>query len=138
MSYKIISKYIKSVAFNIPSPNTFFSLAKEISNYKINIEIKSNQFKNNLIEVETSMSLIPNQNNPENINAKIIYSSIVELPNEIKDKKVLKEIILIQVPNDIYSDLRKSFIFLFESSGFKDVKIEKTVDFKKLYEKKIN
>ena len=36
----------------------------------------------------------------------------------------------------IYSELRQVFIFLFENSGFKDVKISKTVDFKKLYKMK--
>ena len=36
------------------------------------------------------------------------------------------------MPNEIYSELRKIFVFLFENSGFKDVKINKTVDFEKI------
>ena len=45
-----------------------------------------------------------------------------------KDEKVL-----VEVPTKIYSELRQIFVFLFENSGFKDVKINETVDFKKLY-----
>ena len=42
-------------------------------------------------------------------------------------------IILINVPSDIYPELRKIFVFVFEKSGFKDIKISENVDFQKLY-----
>ena len=45
----------------------------------------------------------------------------------------MEKIILIKVPDKIYPELRKIFVFLFENSGFKDVKINETVDFEKLY-----
>ena len=55
MNYKIIGKYIKDLNFSIPNPKTFFLLSKDIANYKINIDIKSNQVKQNIIEVLTSL-----------------------------------------------------------------------------------
>ncbi|MDC1096099.1 protein-export chaperone SecB [Pelagibacteraceae bacterium] len=137
MNYKVIGKYLKKVDFVIPNPKTFFLLAENISNYKINIDIKSNQFKQKIVEVETSLALNPTKENFENINAKIIFSTIVEISAFENDKKKLEEIILIKIPTEIYSDLRKSFIFLFEKSGFKDIKIDKNVDFRKLYEQRI-
>ena len=133
MSYKIIGKYIKDLNFNIPNPKTFFLLSKNISNYKINIDIKSVQIKQNIIEVLTSLSLTPTKNDFEKINTKIIYSTIVELENEKIQKDEVEKIILINVPSEIYSELRLIFVFLFENSGFKDVKINETVDFEKLY-----
>ena len=48
----------------------------------------------------------------------------------------MERIILIDVPNEIYSELRQIFIFLFKNSGFKDVKINETVDFEKLLKMK--
>ena len=45
----------------------------------------------------------------------------------------MEQIILIKVPTEIYSELMQIFVFLFENSGFKDVKISETVDFEKLY-----
>ena len=136
MNYKIIGKYIKDLNFKIPNPKTFSLLSKEISNYKINIEIKSAQIKENIIEVLTSLSLTPTKDESEKIETKIIFSSIIELNKENVQKEEMEKIILISVPNEIYSELRQIFIFLFENSGFKDIKINKTVDFEKLYKMK--
>ncbi len=133
MSYKIIGKYIKDLNFNIPNPKAFFLLSKHIANYKINIDIKSSQAKDNIIEVLTSLSLTPTKENFETINTKIIFSTIIELKSNLLSKEEMEQIILIEVPSKIYPELRKIFIFLFENSGFKDVKISETVDFKKLY-----
>ena len=134
MDYKIIAKYIKNIDFKIPNPKTFFSLTKNIANYKINIDIKSNQIKENIIEIETSLMLRPIRDDFEKIDTKVIYSTIIELKKKILDKNLLENIILVKVPTQIYTDLRKSFIFLFETSGFKDIKIEESVDFQKLYD----
>ncbi len=133
MNYKIIGKYIKELNFNIPNPKTFFLLAKDISNYKINIEIKSNQVKENIIEVLTSLNLSPTKQGFEKIDTKIIFATIVELSNSKMEKKEIEKIILIDVPSQIYSDLRNIFVYLFENSGFKEVKINEKVDFEKLY-----
>tara|TARA_B100000963_G_C22543468_1_gene633310 strand:+ start:439 stop:855 length:417 start_codon:yes stop_codon:yes gene_type:complete len=135
MTYKIIGKYIKDLKFNIPNPKTFFLLSENISNYKINIDIKSNQVKQNIIEVLTSLSLTPNKNDFEKIDTKIIHSTIIEISNNTEKEK-MEKIILVEVPSEIYSELRKIFVFLFENSGFKDVKISETVDFENLYKMK--
>tara|TARA_B100000035_G_scaffold313274_1_gene326613 strand:+ start:439 stop:858 length:420 start_codon:yes stop_codon:yes gene_type:complete len=133
MNYKIIGKYIKELNFKIPNPKTFFLLSKNITNYKINIDINSSQAKQNVIEVLTSLSLSPIKNDFETINTKIIFSTIVELENNQLSKEEMEKIILIEVPSKIYPELRKIFVFLFENSGFKDVKISEIVDFEKLY-----
>ena len=133
MSYKIIGKYIKELNFNIPNPKTFFLLSKNIANYKINIDITSSQAKQNIIEVKTSLSLSPTKDNFEIINTKIIFSTVVELGSNQLSKEEMEKIILIEVPNKIYPELRKIFIFLFENSGFKDVKIAENVNFENLY-----
>ena len=133
MNYKIIGKYIKDLNFVIPNPKAFFLLSKNISNYKIKIDIKSNQVNEKIIEVQTTLKLNPVKDDFENINTKIVYSTIIELAEKVKDKKEIEKIILVKVPGDIYSELRKIFIFIFESSGFKDIKISREVDFEKLY-----
>ena len=134
MSYKIIGKYIKELDFKIPNPKIFFLLSKDIANYKINIDIKSNQVKQNIIEVLTSLNLIPIKTDFEKINAKVVFASIIELQNEKIGKEEIEKIVLVKVPSEVYSELRKIFIKLFEHSGFKDIKVNESVDFKKLYE----
>ena len=134
MNYKIIGKYIKQIKFEIPNPKTFFLLSKDIANYKINVEIKSNQVKQNIIEVLTSLNLSPTKDDFEKIDTKIVYATIVELSNNNMEKKEMERIILIDVPTKIYHELRNIFVYLFENSGFKDVKISESVDFEKLYQ----
>ena len=138
MSYKIIGKYIKGLNFNIPNPKAFFLLSKNISNYKINIDIKSSQIKQNIIEVLTTLHLHPIINNFNKIDTNIVYSTIIELEKEKVKKEEIEKIVLIDVPTKIYPELRNIFIFLFENSGFKDIKISESVDFKELYKTKYN
>ncbi len=133
MNYKIIGKYIKELNFNIPNTKTFYLLSKDIVNYKINIDIKSNRVKQNIIEVLTSINLSPTKNDFEVINTKIIFATIVELQNDKIKKDQLEKIILVEVPSEIYGELRKIFVSLFENSGFKDVKISENIDFLNLY-----
>ncbi len=132
MSYKIVGKYIKKLNFNIPNPKTFFLLSKDISNYKINIDIKSNQIKDDIVEVQISLSLKSNITQDNIINTEIIYSAIIEMSEKNNSKEQIEKIILIDVPTEIYPELRKIFIFIFESSGFKEIKINEKVDFQKL------
>ena len=136
MSYKIIGKYIKELKFNIPNPKTFFLLTKDITNYKINIDIKSAQIKQNVIEVLISLSLNPNKDNFEKIKTNIVFSVVIEFINEKIGKEEMESIILIDVPSKIYPELRRIFVFLFENSGFKDIKVSEKVDFEKLYKMK--
>jgi|TARA_B110000967_G_C18860399_1_gene549601 preprotein translocase subunit SecB len=133
MNYKIVGKYIKDLKFEIPNLKTFFLLEKNISNYKINIDIKSNQFKDKIIEVITTLALQSVNNDVDKIQTKIMYSTIIEINGEINEKKLLEEIILIKVPNEIYPEVRSLFISLFEKSGFNKIKIEEKIDFRKLY-----
>ena len=133
MSYKILGKYIKNLDFSIPNPKTFYLLSKDIANYKINISITSDQVKEKIIEVRTTLNLSPIKENFEKINTKIVHSTIIEINGRVNDKQYIEKVILIDVPSKIYPELRKIFVFLFESSGFKEIKISETVDFEKLY-----
>lgn len=136
MNYKIIGKYIKDLNFHIPNPKTFFLLTKDIQKYKINIDIKSNQVKENIVEVYTSLNLLPITENFEKIDARIVFSTIIEITEEKIDKKKIEKIVLVDVPSKIYKELRIIFINLFENSGFRDIKISENVDFEKLYNTK--
>ncbi len=138
MNYNIVGKYIKNLDFEIPNPKIYSSLSKEIAEYKINIDIKSNQIKEKVIEVETSLSLINDKKDSKKLNAKIVLSTIIEILNQNIDKQELEKIILIKVPSTIYPEIRKIFLFLFENSGFKEIKINENVNFENLYKVRKN
>ena len=137
MNYKIVGKYIKDLKFEIPNPETFFLLEKNISNYKINIDIKSHRFKDKIIEIIITLSLSPNTVDENIISTKIVFSTVIEIDGDLTEKKLLEEIILIKVPSEIYPEIRSLFVLLFERSGFSKIKIDKTINFKELYLKRL-
>jgi len=59
MSYKIISKFIKDISFEIPNAQTFVMIEKEISKYNLDFDIKGVPFKNN-IKKENNTNFIIN------------------------------------------------------------------------------
>ena len=136
MSYKIISKFIKDISFEIPNAQAFVMLEKEILNYNLNFDIKSSPFKENIIEVNTILRLIPNQNVKNKMLAEINLTTLASIDES--DKKELEKIILIKIPTDVYPVLYETFIYLFKQAGIKDIKIEKEIDFEKMYNEKKN
>ena len=136
MSYKIISKFIKDISFEIPDARTFVMLEKEISKYSLNFDIKSKPFKEYIIEVNTILSLVPNQDVKHKISTEINLTSLISIEKNIKDKKELEKIILIKLPTEIYPTLYETFVYLFSQAGVKNITIEKEVDFEKLYNEK--
>ena len=136
MNYKIVGKYIKNLKFEIPNPKAFFLLEKNISKYKINIDIESHKFKDKIIEVIITLSLSPSTDEIDIINTKIVFSTIIEIEGEVTENKPLEEVILVKVPDEVYPEIRKIFILLFEKSGFNKIKIEEKIDFKELYLKR--
>ena len=136
MSYKIISKFIKDISFEIPNAQTFVMLEKEIVNYNLNFDIKSNPFKENIIEVNTILKLVPNQDVKHKMLVEINFTSLVSIEKNFEDKKEIEKIILVKIPTEIYPTLYETFIYLFKQAGLKDIKIEKDVNFEKLYNEK--
>ena len=136
MSYKIISKFIKDVSFEIPNAQAFMMLEKEISNYTLTFDITSKPFKNNIIEVNTVLRTTPNQEVKHKILAEITCTALVSLEKKFEDKKELEKIILIKIPSEIYPTLYATFIYLFNKAGVKNIQIDKKVDFEKLYKER--
>ena len=136
MSYKIISKFIKDISFEIPSAQAFVMLEKEILNYNLKFDIKSKPFKENIVEVNTVLRLSPNQDVKHKILTEINLATLVSLEKSFKDKNELEKIILVKIPTEIYPTLYETFIYLFKQAGIKDIKIEKDVNFEKMFNEK--
>ena len=133
MSYKIISKFIKDISFEIPNPQAFLMLEKEISKYNLNFDIKSNKFKDNIIEVNTVLRLVPSPELKNKILTEINLASLVSIEKNFEDKKELEKIILVEVPTEVYPSLYDTFVYLFRQAGVKNISIEKEVNFLNMY-----
>ena len=136
MSYTIVSKFIKDISFEIPDAKTFVMLEKEIAKYNLNFDVKSKPLKENIIEVNTILSLVPNQDVKHKISTEITLTSLISIGTDIKDKKELEKIVLIKLPTEIYPTLYETFVYLFSQAGLKNITIKKEVDFEKLYNEK--
>ena len=55
MSYKIISKFVKDISFEIPNIQAFVMLEKEIKNYSLNFDIKAKPYKDKIVEINTTL-----------------------------------------------------------------------------------
>ena len=136
--YKIVSKYIKDMSSETPDIETYIFVKDHISKYQLNIDINSKALKNRMIEVNTILKFEDKQENKKKSYFEMNYSTIVEIDNEIKQKKELEKIILCDVQIEIYSELEKSFLNLLHNSGYPNVKFEKKIDFEKLYNQRLN
>ena len=137
-NFKILAKYIKDMSSETPDVETFLFVKENISKYHLNIDITSKPLKNKMIEVNTVLKFEDKETNEKRSHFEIVYVSIVKVNDEIKDKKSMEKIILCDVQNEIYPDLESSFLNLIHNSGYPNIKLEKKVDFNRLYNEKFN
>ena len=137
-NFKILAQFIKDMSSETVDIQTYLFVKDNISKYHLDIDISSKPLKNKLIEVSTKLKFEDKEPNEKKSHFELIYTSIVKIDDEIKDKKDLEKIILCDVQNKIYPNLEKSFLNLLNNSGFPEVKLEKKIDFEKLYNKKFN
>ena len=136
--FKILAKYIKDMSSETPDIETFLFVKENISKYQLNIDITSKALKNKLIEVNTTLKFEDKDPNEKKSYYEIVYATIIKVDNEIKEKKDLQKIILCDVPTKIYPDLENSFLNLIHNSGHPAIKLEKKIDFNKLYNERFN
>ena len=136
--FKILAKYIKDMSSETPDIETFIFVKDNISKYQLNIDITSKALKNKLIEVNTALKFEDKENNEKKSYYEIVYAAIVKIDDEIKEKKDLEKIILCDVPTKSYPDVENSFLKLIHNSGHPSIKLEKKIDFDKLYKEKFN
>ena len=102
------------------------------------LSINSLPLKNQMIEVNTKLSFKDNGDSKKKSYFEIIYSTIIKINSDIKEKKEIEKIVLVEVQNKIYNNLEKAFLDIIWNSGFKNIKIDKKIDFEKLYLSRVN
>ena len=136
--FKILAKYIRDMSSETPDVETFLFVKENISKYQLNIDIASKALKNKLIEVNTTLKFEDKEASDKKSYYEIVYATIIKIDDDIKEKKELEKIILCDVPTKIYPDLEKAFLNLVHNSGHPSIKLEKKIDFNKLYNERFN
>ena len=136
--FKIIGKYIKDMSSETKNAETYIFVKDHILKYKLNININSKALKNKMVEINTILKFEDKDNSKHKSHFEMTYATIIQVNDDVKEKKELEKIIICDVQNIIYPKLEKAFLNLLNDSGFPGVKIEKKIHFNDLYNKKFN
>ena len=136
--FKILTNFIKDMSSETPDVQSYLFVKENISKYHLNIDITSKALKNRMIEVSTILKFEDKNPSEKKSHFEIIYISIIKIDESVKDKKVIEKIVLCDLQNAIYPKIEKIFLNLLDDSGFSGVKIEKKIDFNKLYNERFS
>ena len=136
--FKILAKYIKDMSSETPDVETYISAGNNMNKYQLDIDIKSIALKNKMIEVNITLKFQNKDGQVKKSHFEIIYAVAVKIDESIEEKKDLEKIVLCDVPNSVVPDLEKSFTDMMHNSGFPNIKLEKKIDFTKLYLERFN
>ena len=139
MDYKIVTKFIKDISFEIPDVETFLFFEENIENYELKIDIISKPLKRGLVQVDLSLKFHHSSETQRKAHIEIIFTAIINIQGQLVDKNELKKILLIKVPTEIYPIAFEVFATLIEKSTLKSVNMKKKeVDFNALFEQRDN
>ena len=136
--YKILTEFAKDISYETPDVETYLETKDNILKYNLTLDIKSKFLKNKMVEVNIISKFQEPNLGKKKSNFEITYTAIVKIDENVTGEKEMEKIVLSDVPNEIYPRLEDLFITLVNKSGFPEVKIERKVDFEKLYKEKFN
>ena len=136
--YDVLGKYIKDLSSETKDIATYLFVKEHISKYQLSIDITSRPLKNRLVEINTTLKFEDKSQNEKKSYFEIIFATIIQTNEEIKEKKDMEKIILCDVQIEIYPDLEKALLNLLHDSGYPNIKFDKKVDFEKLYNERLN
>ena len=90
--FEILGKYIKDLSSETPDIETYLFVKERISKYQLGIDISSKAVKDKLIEINTTFKFEDKEKVRKKAYFEIVYSTIVKINDEVKEKKNLKEL----------------------------------------------
>ncbi len=137
-NYKIIAKFIKDMSSETADIDTYLFVKDNISNYALNIDIKSKILKEKIIQVETTLKYSDKKENAKKSFFEMTFATVIRLETSIKEQENLAKIVLCDLQNEIYPEIEKDFLHVLHSSGYPDLSFTKKVNFEELYNQNKN
>ena len=134
-NYKILTSYIKDVSSKITNTESYIYLKENIPKYSLGIDINSVPLKNNMAEVNIKLNFNNKSEKDQKAYFEMTHSTVVRVDESAVNKDDLKKIFLSEVPTEMYPEIEKKFFEIVKSIGYPDIKLEKRIDFKDLFEK---
>ena len=85
-NYKILARYVKDMSSETPDVDTYLFVKDNISNYSLNIDIKSKILKEKIIQVETTLNYSDKNESNKKSFFQMVYATVIRLNEETKNK----------------------------------------------------
>ena len=134
-NYKILTSYIKDISSKINDTESYIYLKDNIPKFSLGIDINSIPLKNNMAEVNIKLNFSNKNEKDQKAYFEMTHSTVVRVDESAVNKDDLKKIFLSEVPTEMYPEIEKKFFEIVKSIGYPDIKLEKRIDFKDLFDK---
>ena len=134
-NYKILTSYVRDISSKINDTESFIYLKDNIPKYSLGIDINSIPLKNNMAEVNIKLNFSNRSEKDQKAYFEMTHSTVVRVDESAVNKDDLKKIFLSEVPSEMYPEIEKKFFEIVKSIGYPDIKLEKRINFKDLFEK---
>ena len=134
-NYKILTSYVRDISSRISGTENFIYLKDNIPKYSLGIDINSFPLKNNMAEVNIRLTFDNKNEKDKKAYFEMTHTTVVRVEESAVNKNELKKIFLSDVPTEIYPEIEKKFFEIVKSIGYPEIKLEKKINFKELFEK---
>ena len=134
-NYKILTSYIKDISSKITNTESYIYLKENIPKYSLGIDINSFPLKNNMAEVNIKLTFSNQNEEVKQAYFEMTHVTVVRVEESAVNKDELKKIFLSDVPTEMYPEIEKRFFEIVKSVGYPEIKLEKKINFKELFEK---
>ena len=133
--YKILTSYVKDISSKINDTESYIYLKDNIPKYSLGIDINSIPLKNNMAEVNIKLNFRNKSEIDQKAYFEMTHSTVIRVDNSAVNKEDLKKIFLSEVPTEMYPEIEKKFFEIVKSIGYPNIKLEKRINFKEMFEK---
>ena len=134
-NYKILTSYVKDISSKISNTESYIYLKDNIPKYSLGIDINSIPLKNNMAEVNIKLNFSNKNEKDQKAYFEMTHSTVVRVDETAVNKDDLKKIFLSEVPTEMYPEIEKRFFEIVKSIGYPEIKLEKRINFKEMFEK---
>ena len=134
-NYKILTSYIRDISSKITNTESYIYLKENIPKYSLGIDINSFPLKNNMAEVNIKLAFNNKSEEIKQAFFEMTHVTVVRVEESAVNKDELKKIFLSDVPTEMYPEIEKKFFEIVKSIGYPEIKLEKKINFKELFEK---
>ena len=134
-NYKILTSYVRDISSKISGTENYIYLKDNIPKYSLGIDINSIPLKNNMADVNIKLSFNDKSEKDQKVYFEMTHTTVIKVEESAVNENELKKIFLSEVPTEMYPEIEKKFFEIVKSIGYPEIKLEKKIDFKDLFEK---